>query len=145
MFNKAIRKLTQIFNKLEEDVISEKLALPKSVESGLSNKIEESLDDELENEAKVVYKELDQKQKQLLESLTDGKLEEYAISGSEKQWRDNLKAAGKNAPANVSIKTGKKRSLPNPTEEQPRKKPKWNNKSPGKKNSSKKPKRNHPR
>ena len=121
MFNKAIRKFTGAFNKLEEEAISQSLpTAPASV--NLPDKLEQSLDDELAEGAKQVHKELEQHQRKILEALTDGSLDRYAITGSEKQWKDSLQ--GGRVPANISIKSSK-RPLPTEEDAPSKKKPRW--------------------
>merc|ERR1712063_114121 len=105
-------------------------------------------DEELEEEAKQVTKELDSTQKKILESLTDGSLGQYAIGGNEKQWRDSLK--GGKMVSNVSIKSSKRKADVN-EEEPSKKKPRWASEDASpplgktKKKRTPKPKRRHPR
>lgn len=147
MFNKAIRKFTAFFNKVEETAISNEIAIPQVQSITNAQKIDESIDDELESEAKIVKQQLDEKQRRLLESLAgDSSFEKFAIGGNEKQWKEQLK--GNKPPSNVSIKSGK-RPLEDSDEQPDRKKPKWDDKkSPKKKrksSSSKGKKNRHPR
>merc|ERR1712137_94206 len=116
MFNKAIRKFTAFFNKLEEQAISDTIpSAPTATSSLPDGPLAQSLDEELEEEAKQVTKELDSTQKKILESLTDGSLGQYAIGANEKQWRDSLK--GGKMVSNVSIKSSKRKADVN--EEEP--------------------------
>ncbi|XP_003693902.1 RNA cytidine acetyltransferase [Apis florea] len=109
LFNRIIRKFIQYFNKITENFIETTIMkIEGNNETVQLNPINgESLYDELENAAK----ELKAKQKAELEKLKKENLEQYAIKGTEADWKNAL--SEKKSKNLISIKSGEKRELEN--------------------------------
>ncbi|KZC10103.1 N-acetyltransferase 10 [Dufourea novaeangliae] len=105
LFNRIIRKFVQYLNGVAENFIESTMMKKESNNENVQlNPISgKSLHDELETAAK----ELKSKQKAELEKLKRENLEQYAIKGSEVEWKDAL--IGKKSKNLISIKTSEKR------------------------------------
>ncbi|XP_037086668.1 RNA cytidine acetyltransferase-like [Pollicipes pollicipes] len=101
LFNRTIRKLTQVLRAVYEKEIEQTFAARKTVDMEPAAK---TISDELEEAAQ----ELAAKQKAELEKLKLQDLSQYVIKGSEGDW-DAALGAGKKTKNSVSVKSGEKR------------------------------------
>lgn len=102
LFNRLVRKIVQVFTKVQENAIEAEMVASKEItmEPTIG-----SLADDL-NEA---AKEFDEKHKQDMEKIKELNFEEYQIRGDNDEWDNVLKKAGNSAV--ISIKSDKKRKL----------------------------------
>ncbi|XP_053976648.1 RNA cytidine acetyltransferase [Hylaeus volcanicus] len=105
LFNRIIRKFVQYLNKIAENFIEITMIKNESNNENVQlNPINgQSLHDELETAAK----DLKAKQKAELDKLKRENLEQYAIKGSEADWKDAL--SGKKSKSLISVKSSEKR------------------------------------
>ena len=132
MLNKTIRKVTSCLNEIESKQIEETLHIPQK--EVRMKELDVDLEDELNEGAEKITKEMKAKHQNLLSSLA---LPEYAIDGNDKDWEAALGKSG-SVPNAISIKSNKKRKFDNSSSassNQSSKKPKW-------KSNSKKPQKN---
>nr|XP_033329080.1 RNA cytidine acetyltransferase [Megalopta genalis] len=105
LFNRIIRKCIQYLNGISENYI-ENTMMRKELNAEnvqLNPVIGKSLHDELETAAK----QLKAKQRTELEKLKRENLDQYAIKGSEVDWKDAL--SGKKSKSLISIKSSEKK------------------------------------
>ncbi|XP_076302455.1 RNA cytidine acetyltransferase l(1)G0020 [Lasioglossum baleicum] len=105
LFNRIIRKCVQYLNGIAENFIENTMMRKElNTESVQLNPVNgKNLHDELETAAK----ELKAKQKAELEKLKKENLDQYAIKGSEVEWKDAL--SGKKSKNLISIKSSEKK------------------------------------
>ncbi|XP_076646861.1 RNA cytidine acetyltransferase l(1)G0020 [Halictus rubicundus] len=105
LFNRIIRKCVQYLNGIAENFIENTMMRKElNTESVQLNPVNgKSLHDELETAAK----ELKTKQKAELEKLKKENLDQYAIKGSEVEWKDAL--SGTKSKNLISIKSSEKK------------------------------------
>ncbi|XP_053995758.1 RNA cytidine acetyltransferase [Hylaeus anthracinus] len=105
LFNRIIRKFVQYLNKIAENFIEITMIKNESNNENVQlNPINgQSLHDELETAAK----DLKAKQKAELDKLKRENLEQYAIKGSEADWKDAL--SGEKSKSLISVKSSEKR------------------------------------
>ncbi|XP_059150893.1 RNA cytidine acetyltransferase-like [Physella acuta] len=120
LFNRTIRKFVQHFNEI----------LEKEVEASIGEKKEivmDPLKNTMDQELKEAGKEFKEQHKKDVASLIGADLSQYAIKGSECDWKDALKGAGKSI---ISVKShlNQKRKLVQDAEAETK---------PGKKNKKK--------
>ncbi|XP_048463122.1 RNA cytidine acetyltransferase isoform X2 [Rhincodon typus] len=100
-FNKLIRKVVQLFNKILEKSMEEQMITTREVVMEPTIK---SLSEDLEEAAK----EFQEKHKQEVEKLKGIDLTQYTIRGNEDEWSEVLKTAGQNATV-ISIQGVKRK------------------------------------
>uniref|UniRef100_A0A8C5W9M5 RNA cytidine acetyltransferase n=1 Tax=Leptobrachium leishanense TaxID=445787 RepID=A0A8C5W9M5_9ANUR len=105
LFNRVIRKMVQLFNRVQEKAIEDEMVTAKEV---VMEPILKSLDEDLEEAAK----EFQEKQNKEMEKLKGVDLSQYVIRGADEEWNEVLKT-GKHASI-VSVKSDKKRKLDTP-------------------------------
>ncbi|XP_029437929.1 RNA cytidine acetyltransferase isoform X2 [Rhinatrema bivittatum] len=102
LFNRIMRKVVQVFNKVQEKAVEEQMQSAKEV---VMEPTFRSLNEDLEEAAK----EFQEKHDEEMKKLKGMDLSQYIIRGDEEEWSDVLKKAGQNASV-VSLKS-KKRML----------------------------------
>jgi len=95
LFNKATKKISNLFRSLEEKVVEQDIK-SKSGNKGkdsiqLNKPLKETLTRELAVEGKGVREKLKQKQQNLLETLP---LQQFAIGGGDEEWKKNGNKSG---------------------------------------------------
>uniref|UniRef100_A0A452GXN6 RNA cytidine acetyltransferase n=1 Tax=Gopherus agassizii TaxID=38772 RepID=A0A452GXN6_9SAUR len=103
LFNRIIRKVVQLFSRIQEKAVEEQMAVTKEVVMEPTLK---SLNEDLEEAAK----EFQEKQKQEMGKLKDMDFTQYIIRGDDEEWNEVLNKAGQNTSI-VSLKSEKKRKL----------------------------------
>ncbi|XP_029437928.1 RNA cytidine acetyltransferase isoform X1 [Rhinatrema bivittatum] len=103
LFNRIMRKVVQVFNKVQEKAVEEQMQSAKEV---VMEPTFRSLNEDLEEAAK----EFQEKHDEEMKKLKGMDLSQYIIRGDEEEWSDVLKKAGQNASV-VSLKSSKKRML----------------------------------
>ncbi|CAH2325808.1 RNA cytidine acetyltransferase [Pelobates cultripes] len=106
LFNRVIRKMIQLFNRIQERAIEDEMGTAKEVVMEPTLK---SLNEDLEEAAK----EFQEKQNKEMEKLKGVDLSQYAIRGQAEEWNEVLKKTGKHASI-ISVKSDKKRKLEQP-------------------------------
>jgi N-acetyltransferase 10 len=96
LFSRSIKKFATYLRGIKEKAIEETLSNVKSIGENRMRPINQSLDDELEEAAKVIKKAENKEFKQLSKDLS-----QYAIKGSEDDWDNALKGSQKTL---ISIK-----------------------------------------
>uniref|UniRef100_A0A4X2PLF2 RNA cytidine acetyltransferase n=2 Tax=Xenopus tropicalis TaxID=8364 RepID=A0A4X2PLF2_XENTR len=96
LFNRIIRKIVQLFNRIQERAVEEEMATTKEVVMEPTLK---SLQEDLEEAGK----EFQEKHKQEVEKLKGINLSEYVIRGDDEEWNEVLKKTGQNASV-ISMK-----------------------------------------
>ncbi|KAM4721086.1 RNA cytidine acetyltransferase [Rhinophrynus dorsalis] len=109
LFNRIIRKIIQLFNKIQEKAVEDEMVKTKEVVMEPTLK---SLSEDLEEAAK----EFQEKHNQEVEKLKGIDLSQYVIRGEDEEWNEVLKKTGQNASV-VSVKSDKKRKLDQPEKE----------------------------
>jgi len=96
-------------NRLHEDHMAQKLRLGSNPEvpQGLEP-MEESLEHELEAGAKVIAKQQLEHKQRLHEHISSD-INQFAIRGSEKQWKEATSSVFQAATESISVKVGEKR------------------------------------
>ncbi|KAM3919322.1 RNA cytidine acetyltransferase [Leptodactylus fuscus] len=105
LFNRIIRKVVQLFSKIQEKAVEDEMVTTKEV---IMEPTAKSLNEDLEEAAK----EFQQKHKEEVEKLKGIDLSHYVIRGDDDEWNDVLKT-GQNTSV-VSVKSDKKRKLAQP-------------------------------
>ncbi|KAK5643619.1 hypothetical protein RI129_007464 [Pyrocoelia pectoralis] len=109
LFNRLIRKFASYLNTILEEDVEKSLIPRKDIKL---TPVATSMQQELEEAAK----ELQEKQKKELEKLKNENLEQFAIKGSEEEWKKVLSSkGGKNL---ITVKSGEKRMHENTNEKQ---------------------------
>uniref|UniRef100_A0A452GY11 RNA cytidine acetyltransferase n=1 Tax=Gopherus agassizii TaxID=38772 RepID=A0A452GY11_9SAUR len=96
LFNRIIRKVVQLFSRIQEKAVEEQMAVTKEVVMEPTLK---SLNEDLEEAAK----EFQEKQKQEMGKLKDMDFTQYIIRGDDEEWNEVLNKAGQNTSI-VSLK-----------------------------------------
>ncbi|XP_018112865.1 RNA cytidine acetyltransferase [Xenopus laevis] len=109
LFNRIIRKVVQLFNRIQERAVEEEMVTTKEVVMEPTLK---SLQEDLEEAGK----EFQEKHKQEVEKLKGINLSEYVIRGDDEEWNEVLKKTGQNASV-ISMKSDMKRKLEKPEKE----------------------------
>ncbi|XP_064807252.1 RNA cytidine acetyltransferase [Oncorhynchus masou masou] len=105
LFNRLIRKVVQLFNRIQEKAIEAEMVVSKDISMEPTVK---TLNDDLDEAAK----EFQEKHKQDMEKVKEMDLQQYLIRGDDEEWDQVLKKAGQTAV--VSIKSDKKRKYEQP-------------------------------
>ncbi|CAI9598645.1 unnamed protein product [Staurois parvus] len=106
LFNRVIRKIVQVFNRIQEKAVEEQMGAVKEV---VMEPILKSLNEDLEEAAK----EFQQKHKEEVQKLKGINLSQYVIRGDDDEWNEVLKKTGQTASV-ISVKSDKKRKLDQP-------------------------------
>nr|DBA17534.1 TPA: hypothetical protein GDO54_002963 [Pyxicephalus adspersus] len=106
LFNRIIRKIVQVYNRIQEKAVEEQMGAVKEVVMEPTLK---SLNEDLEEAAK----EFEQKHKEEVQKLKGINLSQYVIRGDDDEWNEVLKKTGQNASV-ISVKSDKKRKLDQP-------------------------------
>lgn len=106
LFNRVIRKVVQLFNRVQEKAIEDEMVATRDVVMEPTLK---SLNEDLEEAAK----EFQQKHQTEVENLKGINLSQYVIRGEDDEWSEVLKNTGQNASI-VSVKSDKKLKLEQP-------------------------------
>lgn len=103
LFNRVIRKVVQLFNRVQEKAIEDEMVATRDVVMEPTLK---SLNEDLEEAAK----EFQQKHQTEVENLKGINLSQYVIRGEDDEWSEVLKNTGQNASI-VSVKSDKKTQI----------------------------------
>lgn len=106
LFNRVIRKIVQVFNRVQEKAVEEQMGAVKEV---VMEPTLQSLSEDLEEAAR----EFQQKHKEEVQKLKGINLSQYVIRGDDDEWNEVLKKTGK-AASIISVKSDKKRKLDQP-------------------------------
>ncbi|MEE6515720.1 hypothetical protein FKM82_024723, partial [Ascaphus truei] len=96
LFNRVIRKMIQLFTRIQEKAVEEQMVADKDVVMEPTLK---SLHEDLEEAAK----EFQEKHDEEVEKLKGIDLSQYIIRGEDEEWNDVLKQTGQNASV-ISVK-----------------------------------------
>ncbi|XP_018424694.1 PREDICTED: RNA cytidine acetyltransferase [Nanorana parkeri] len=102
LFNRIIRKIVQLFNRIQEKAVEEQMGTVKEV---VMEPTLQSLNEDLEEAAK----EFQQKHKEEVQKLKGINLTQYVIRGDDDEWNEVLKT-GQNTSV-ISVKSDKKRKV----------------------------------
>ncbi|XP_077318867.1 RNA cytidine acetyltransferase [Lithobates pipiens] len=106
LFNRVIRKIVQVFNRVQEKAVEDQMGAVKEV---VMEPTLQSLNEDLEEAAR----EFQQKHKEEVQKLKGINLSQYVIRGDDDEWNEVLKKTGKAASV-ISVKSDQKRKLDQP-------------------------------